>query len=74
MKGPPSSDSRDAIYSMVRSPPAGQFGVSSCRVGTRSHRSRFEARTQLSSINAAGGLTGYRGYNVGFRVARMLTP
>ena len=44
-----SSGSRGAIYSMVTSPPEDRFGVWSYRVGTRWHRSRPEARTQLVS-------------------------
>ena len=37
------------LYSMVMSPPAERIGVCSCRVGTRWHRSRLRARTQLLS-------------------------
>ena len=56
MKGPLSSDARGAIYSMVTSPPVERFGVWCCRVGTRWHRSRPGARTQLLSGRLPAGL------------------
>ena len=53
MKGPLSSGGCFAVYSMFRSPPEERFGVWCCQVGTRWHRSRLEARTQLSSKEPA---------------------
>ena len=53
MRPPVSSGGRMSIYSMFKSPPEEQFGIWSCRVGTRWHRSRLEARTQLSSKEPA---------------------
>ena len=50
MKGPLSSGGCFAVYSMFRSPPGERFGVWCCQVGTRWHRSRLEARTQLSQV------------------------
>ena len=49
MRTPLSSGGRYAVYSMVTSPPEERFGVWCCRVGTRWHRSRRAARTQLVS-------------------------
>ena len=58
MRPPVSSGGRMSIYSMFKSPPEEQFDIWSCRVGTRWHRSRLEARTQLVSGRSPADVAG----------------
>jgi hypothetical protein len=47
VEAPRSSARCGRVYSMVDPPPAVRAGLWCCRVGTRSHRSRLVAHTQL---------------------------